>query len=88
MTRRGHILPALSCWLLLLVTVLGLMPGSSSSSSVYIDKSAYRNVVVEIRDNVPVENCQSILHNLEVSKNERSLGFFFETIVREGFGLK
>ncbi|XP_001850631.2 calcium-activated chloride channel regulator 1 [Culex quinquefasciatus] len=86
MTRRGHILPALSCWLLLLVTVLGLMPGSSSSSSVYIDKSAYRNVVIEIRDNVPVENCQSILHNLEIMLTSASQYLFSALDGRVYFG--
>lgn len=38
----------------------------ASASSVYVEKSAYKNVVIEIRDNVPVENCQTILHNVEV----------------------
>lgn len=54
------------------VTVAGILllcslAVASHSSSVYVDKSAYKNIVIEIRDSVPVENCQSTLHNLEVS---------------------
>lgn len=43
-----------------------VLVAGSQSSSVYVDKSAYKNIVVEIRDDVPVDNCQTILHNLEV----------------------
>lgn len=53
--------------LLLLALESPLPTAGAYSSSVYMDKSAYKNIVVEIRDGVPVENCLSVLHNLEVS---------------------
>lgn len=37
------------------------------SSGLSIEKSAYKDVVIEIKDNVPVEECGKILADLEVS---------------------
>uniref|UniRef100_A0A182Q1P2 Uncharacterized protein n=1 Tax=Anopheles farauti TaxID=69004 RepID=A0A182Q1P2_9DIPT len=56
--------------LLLLVAASMLLfgcgaPLASGASSITVEKSAYKNVVIEIRDNVPVDNCQTILQNLE-----------------------
>lgn len=53
---------------LLALSALAVEPVSAATatSAVYVEKSAYKNVVIEIRDNVPVENCQTILHNVEV----------------------
>lgn len=52
----------------LALSALAVEPVSAATatSAVYVEKSAYKNVVIEIRDNVPVENCQTILHNVEV----------------------
>lgn len=50
----------------LLVARVGHISAATATSAVYVEKSAYKNVVIEIRDNVPVENCQTILHNVEV----------------------
>lgn len=50
----------------LLVVHVGHILAATATSAVYVEKSAYKNVVIEIRDNVPVENCQTILHNVEV----------------------
>lgn len=32
-----------------------------------IEKSVYKDIVIEIKDNVPVEECMAILNDLEVS---------------------
>lgn len=56
--------------LLLVAAVLSLgVPLANGASSITVEKSAYKNVVIEIRDNVPVDNCQTILQNLEVSQS-------------------
>ncbi|KFB41225.1 epithelial chloride channel protein-like protein [Anopheles sinensis] len=61
--------------LLLVAAMLGLgVPLANGASSITVEKSAYKNVVIEIRDNVPVDNCQTILQNLETdcTKNVNS----------------
>lgn len=51
-----------------LVLLAGLCTSAANgASSITVEKSAYKNVVIEIRDNIPVDNCQTILQNLEVS---------------------
>lgn len=47
------------CWLVLLVVI-------EVTTGVFIERSAYKDVVIEIRDNVPVEECSTILSDLEV----------------------
>lgn len=39
-----------------------------SVAHVTIEKSVYKDLVVEIKDNVPVAECATILNNLEVSE--------------------
>ncbi|KAL1379017.1 hypothetical protein pipiens_015208 [Culex pipiens pipiens] len=58
----------------------------ASASSVYVEKSAYKNVVIEIRDNVPVENCQTILHNVEIMLTSASQYLFSALDGRIYFG--
>lgn len=48
-----------TCWMVLLVVI-------EVTNGVFIERSAYKDVVIEIRDNVPVEECSSILADLEV----------------------
>ncbi|XP_058812546.1 calcium-activated chloride channel regulator 1-like [Topomyia yanbarensis] len=71
---------------LLLLLLASSFTSASHSSSVYVDKSAYKNVVVEIRDNVPVENCQTILHNLEIMLTSASQYLFSAMDGRVYFG--
>lgn len=50
------------CCLVLLVAI-------EMTTGVFIERSAYKDVVIEIRDNVPVEECSTILADLEVCLN-------------------
>lgn len=43
-----------------------LMVVIEMTTGVFIERSAYKDVVIEIRDNVPVEECSTILADLEV----------------------
>nr|XP_029714364.1 calcium-activated chloride channel regulator 1-like [Aedes albopictus] len=63
-----------------------VLVAGSQSSSVYVDKSAYKNIVVEIRDEVPVDNCQTILHNLEIMLTSASQYLFSALDSRVYFG--
>lgn len=63
-----------------------VLVAGSQSSSVYVDKSAYKNIVVEIRDDVPVDNCQTILHNLEIMLTSASQYLFSALDSRVYFG--
>uniref|UniRef100_A0A8W7PKJ3 Uncharacterized protein n=1 Tax=Anopheles coluzzii TaxID=1518534 RepID=A0A8W7PKJ3_ANOCL len=49
------------------------VPCASGASSITVEKSAYKNVVIEIRDNVPVDSCQTILQNLEGNEEAHSI---------------
>lgn len=51
--------------MLALLVLLAL--GQQTAAVVTIERSVYRDLVVEIKDNVPVAECTSILINLEVS---------------------
>lgn len=52
----------------MLICMLGLMCSQfSCASAVTIDKAAYKDLVIEIKDYVPVERCQDILLDIEVS---------------------
>ncbi|XP_055617142.1 calcium-activated chloride channel regulator 1-like [Toxorhynchites rutilus septentrionalis] len=77
-------LAAMLCWLMLVS--VGVGAAASTVSSVYVEKSAYKNVVIEIRDNVPVENCQTILHNVEIMLTSASQYLFSALDGRLYFG--
>lgn len=51
-------------WLSVLIIMLLII---HPLQSLTIEKSAYKNIVIEIKDNVPLEECSSILADLEVS---------------------
>lgn len=53
-----------------------LMTVQQSMQTLSIEKSAYKDIVLEIKDNVPLEECSSILADLEVSF-KFSFNFFF-----------
>lgn len=59
------------------VTMLIGSDNRSAVSGLFIEKSAYKDVVIEIRDNVPVEECGAILADLEVSFDEWSLFWIY-----------
>lgn len=57
-------------WILVALWAAIVLMGADNRSAVsgmFIEKSAYKDVVIEIRDNVPVEECGTILADLEVS---------------------
>ncbi|XP_055587922.1 calcium-activated chloride channel regulator 1-like [Uranotaenia lowii] len=58
----------------------------AASSSVYVEKGAYKNLVIEIRDSVPVETCQTVLHNLEIMLTSASQYLFSALDSRVYFG--
>ncbi|XP_055526468.1 calcium-activated chloride channel regulator 1-like [Wyeomyia smithii] len=68
------------------ILLLSTLTTASYSSSVYIDKSSYKNIVVEIKDSVPVENCQATLHNLEIMLTSASQYLFSAIDGRVYFG--
>ncbi|XP_029714356.1 calcium-activated chloride channel regulator 1 [Aedes albopictus] len=70
----------------LLVARVGHISAATATSAVYVEKSAYKNVVIEIRDNVPVENCQTILHNVEIMLTSASQYLFSALDGRVYFG--
>ncbi|XP_058116874.1 calcium-activated chloride channel regulator 1-like [Anopheles ziemanni] len=73
--------------LLLVAAMLGLgVPLANGASSITVEKSAYKNVVIEIRDNVPVDNCQTILQNLEIMLTSASQYLFNALDSRVYFG--
>lgn len=49
------------------ITLLMGVDHRSAVTGLSIEKSAYKDVVIEIKDNVPVEECGTILADLEVS---------------------
>ncbi|XP_058467189.1 calcium-activated chloride channel regulator 2-like [Malaya genurostris] len=75
-------LPATPVLLMALVVAVS----ATATSSVYVEKSAYKNIVIEIRDNVPVENCQTILHNVEIMLTSASQYLFSALDGRVYFG--
>ncbi|XP_053671814.1 calcium-activated chloride channel regulator 1-like [Anopheles nili] len=82
---RASVLP----WVLLMASValFGLgAPFANGASSITVEKSAYKNVVFEIRDNVPVDNCQTILQNLEIMLTSASQYLFNALDSRVYFG--
>ncbi|XP_055587867.1 calcium-activated chloride channel regulator 2-like [Uranotaenia lowii] len=82
-TNRGGFLPRLVLFTLLLPAAVFC---STGNSAVFVEKSAYKNVVIEIRDNVPVENCQTILHNVEIMVTSASQYLFSALDGRIYFG--
>lgn len=46
---------------------LAVLVAIKFTDGLHIERAAYRDVVIEIKDNVPVEECSSILLDLEVS---------------------
>lgn len=58
--------------MLAICAVLMALGAQRTAAVVTIDKSVYRDLVVEIKDNVPVAECASVLINLEVSRCESS----------------
>lgn len=44
-----------------------LMWFTYTTTAIVIDKAAYKDIVIEIKDYVPVERCAEILFNIEVS---------------------
>lgn len=57
-------------WKKVIVWALVLLLAAASAVSSFgitIEKSAYRDVVVEIQDTVPMDQCAQVLNDLEVS---------------------
>ncbi|XP_049534679.1 calcium-activated chloride channel regulator 1-like [Anopheles darlingi] len=70
-----------------LVVLAGLCTSAANgASSITVEKSAYKNVVIEIRDNIPVDNCQTILQNLEIMLTSASQYLFNALDSRVYFG--
>lgn len=48
-------------------TLLWVLLASVSAFGITISQSAYKDVVVEIQDTVPMDQCAQVLNDLEVS---------------------
>lgn len=60
------------------ICMLWLVVGQlACTSAITMDKAAYKDVVIEIKDYVPVERCQDILLDIEVSLNISSKYLIF-----------
>lgn len=53
-------------WLITFIVAI-VLNKSSSVLSISIENAAYNDLVIEIKDNVPVEKCLDVLQDLEVS---------------------
>ncbi|XP_053698600.1 calcium-activated chloride channel regulator 2-like [Sabethes cyaneus] len=84
--RLGRRLAAVLLWMAVAALPIEPAVSASATSSVYVEKSAYKNIVIEIRDNVPVESCQTILHNVEIMLTSASQYLFSALDGRVYFG--
>lgn len=49
------------------IVAIGLLVAAVSAFGITIEKSAYRDVVIELQDTVPMDQCAQVLNDLEVS---------------------